>query len=267
MTIVSGRQRADFQARGLVRVPGLLRADAIAPARAQLHAVLERAGVFSDGAWTGERTADWSFHSSLMQRLKPCAKSGNFQAVLPAEVWAIAEALAGEAVSCPYSKHPQILFTPPNADTWTVPGSIWHVDLPRLGELGPPGVQMFSFLDTVEPGGGGTLVVAGSHRLVNDSGRVRSKDVKKRLSKTPFFRCLLRGEPEERARLLEERGSVGEVELQVVELCGEPGDVYFTDLRLLHTLAPNASARPRLMVTQRFFVDRVIGALGKPQAA
>ena len=29
-------------------------------------------------------------------------------------------------------------------------------------------------------------------------------------------------------------------------------DVYLTDLRLLHTLAPNATARPRLMVTQRF---------------
>jgi ectoine hydroxylase-related dioxygenase (phytanoyl-CoA dioxygenase family) len=37
-----------------------------------------------------------------------------------------------------------------------------------------------------------------------------------------------------------------------MELSGEPGDAYFTDLRLLHTGAPNASNRPRMMVTQRF---------------
>ena len=29
--------------------------------------------------------------------------------------------------------------------------------------------------------------------------------------------------------------------------------MFLTDLRLLHTLAPNTSNRPRVMVTQRFF--------------
>ena len=37
-----------------------------------------------------------------------------------------------------------------------------------------------------------------------------------------------------------------------MELIGEPGDVYFIDLRLLHTGAPNAADRPRMMATDRF---------------
>ena len=34
-------------------------------------------------------------------------------------------------------------------------------------------------------------------------------------------------------------GHVGDVELQVVEMIGEPGDAYFMDLRVLHTYAHN----------------------------
>jgi hypothetical protein len=44
----------------------------------------------------------------------------------------------------------------------------------------------------------------------------------------------------------------------VVELCGEGGDVFLMDMRLLHTLAPNASRVPRLMATQRFVLDSIV---------
>ena len=47
-------------------------------------------------------------------------------------------------------------------------------------------------------------------------------------------------------------GSVGEVALRVMELTGQPGDVWVMDLRVLHSAAPNAADRPRLMVTHRF---------------
>jgi hypothetical protein len=59
---------------------------------------------------------------------------------------------------------------------------------------------------------------------------------------------------EDRLRLLREIGRVGDVELQVVEMTGEAGDVYFMDLRMLHTVAPNALRIPRLMITQRFLL-------------
>jgi hypothetical protein len=36
---------------------------------------------------------------------------------------------------------------------------------------------------------------------------------------------------------------------------GEPGDVFLMDMRMLHTLAPNAAHVPRMMVTQRFVLE------------
>ena len=46
---------------------------------------------------------------------------------------------------------------------------------------------------------------------------------------------------------------VGGVTCEILELTGAPGDVWFTDLRMLHTLSVNITEKPRLSVTQRFF--------------
>ena len=147
---------------------------------------------------------------------------------------------------------PALLLTLPNAETWTVPHGIWHLDLPRLPRPGIPGLQAFAFLDAVPPGGGGTLVVRGSHRLLNDRGFARSKQVKRLLKREPWFAALMgRGETDRR-RFLDAPAEVRGVPVQVVELHGEPGDVVLTDLRLLHTIAPNAGMAPRLMATQRY---------------
>jgi len=155
----------------------------------------------------------------------------------------------------PMASHPQLLFTLPNATTWTVPATIWHLDMPRLPAGGVPGVQLFTFLEPVLPEGGGTLVVAGSHRLLNTGRFIRSKDVKARLKRWPYFRELMAKDATDRSRFVHEVGRVDDVELKVVELCGQPGDLYLTDLRLLHTLAPNAARVPRIMLTQRFWLD------------
>jgi len=57
---------------------------------------------------------------------------------------------------------------------------------------------------------------------------------------------------DERARLLGQTGSLGDVALQVMELTGSRGDAYLMDLRVLHTAAPNAADHPRIMATHRF---------------
>lgn len=43
----------------------------------------------------------------------------------------------------------------------------------------------------------------------------------------------------------------------MVELTGNPGDVFLTDLRLLHTLSPNTRRTPRIMATQRYLLESV----------
>lgn len=103
-------------------------------------------------------------------------------------------------------------------------------------------------------------MVAGSHRLLNNGSRVRSKNIKKRLRHLPYFQDLMSKQSVERERFLTESGSAqdpdaGEVPLRVVELSGRPGDVYLTDMCLLHTLAPNATDKPRVMLTHRFVIE------------
>jgi ectoine hydroxylase-related dioxygenase (phytanoyl-CoA dioxygenase family) len=114
---------------------------------------------------------------------------------------------------------------------------------------------VFAFLDTVESRGGGTLVVAGSHRLLNEGRFLRVKDLRDLLCRETFFRELCSEASSglgDRARLLGQVGAVGDVTLEVLELTGSPGDAYFTDLRALHTAAPNAASYPRIMATDRF---------------
>lgn len=144
-----------------------------------------------------------------------------------------------------------MLFTLPNADAWFVPDH-WHTDSPRLPNGARPGVQLFAFLDEVAPGGGGTLALAGSHRLLDEGRFIRPRDIRRLLGREPFFRTLFSHRQEERLRAFEGGGAVGDVPLQGVELTGAPGDAYFMDLRVLHAGAPNASARPRMMITDRF---------------
>ncbi len=274
--------RREFAERGIVRIEGLVPQSSITPNRDRVYAILEDAGAWQDGCWaaspskepTGQEAPgkfDWLAPTKAlpMRQIRNCAKSKAFQAMFSPEAHAAATELGGSRLRSATSlsgaalalTRPQLLFTPPGAHHWFVPNAMWHVDVPRLGDAGPPGVQVFILLDDIPPGGGATLVVAGSHRLLNDRVR-RSKDVKKSLKNRPYLRFLMGPRPQQQpseaaqanadsARLLRQPGQDGDVPLQVVELAGQAGDTYITDIRLLHTLAPNASPRPRLMATQR----------------
>ena len=118
---------------------------------------------------------------------------------------------------------------------------------------------MFTFLDTVMPRGGGTMVVTGSHHLLNDGTFVRSRDIKKRLRKKyKYFHTLTKRDWPNPEQYLSTPSNVDDIELQVAELHGEPGDVYLMDLRLLHTISTNTASIPRLMVTQRYHLEKTI---------
>lgn len=251
MTTPSDRQT--FAERGVVLLPQLIPRCAWSPARDLVVRKLAEAGVWNDGVWSGT-DQHWPVNARL-RRLKTCAKSRAFEQLLTAEVEAVAQALLGADTLCATRPRTQLLFTPPSGGTWAVPHNVWHVDAPRLGDAAVFGVQMFTFLAPVAPGGGGTLLVAGSHRLLNDRGVIGSRGIKNRLKGKPYFRELMNATVPHRERLLGKLGIVDGVPVQVVELHGAPGDVYFADMRLLHTLAPNASATPRLMVTQRFMLE------------
>jgi hypothetical protein len=252
---LTAEQREEFDRLGVLRLKGLLRVDSLRRAREAVLRPLERLGLWKDGAW---RLGDAPRPRWPDSGLKTSKVIGNKHTELeelieePALLAAVDALLDGRTFDRSIYKRPQVLFTLPNADTWMLPSG-WHVDCPRLASGERPGVQLFAFLDAVEPRGGGTLVIGGSHRLLNDGRFIRTKEIRRFLQHQAFFREVCAETPvavPESVRL--PKGVVGDVPLEVVELTGAPGDAWLMDLRVLHVGAPNASNRPRMMVTHRF---------------
>ncbi|HKN02096.1 MAG TPA: phytanoyl-CoA dioxygenase family protein [Candidatus Binataceae bacterium] len=253
-------QRDAFKRAGILRLDRLLSADGVRHAREAVLRRLEPLELWKAGAW----------HLDALPRpqwpntgLKTSQVIGNRHPELAALV---EESALGAAVDAllegrPYerpgpNRRPQVLFTLPNAQTWTVPSG-WHSDRPRLASGQSAGVQLFAFLDVVDARSGGTLAIAGSHHLLNEGRHIRPSEFGRLLRAEPFFADLLVADPpvacpQHRADLLHRTGAVGNVQLQIVEMTGVPGDVWLMDLRVLHVGSPNASERPRMMLTFRY---------------
>ena len=252
--ILTPEQHDEFQSRGVLRLESLLSSDRVRLAREHVQRRLAPLGLWRDGEWRLDALPRPQWPNT---GLKPCKAIGNkhpdVEALIeePALLAVVDVLLDGRPFERGVYRRPQVLFNLPNADTWTTPTG-WHVDVPRLASGRGPGVQLFACLDRVEPGGGGTVVVAGSHRLGNEGRHLKVKDLAPRLRREPFFRDLYAG-----ASSLDRTGAVGDVALELVELAGAPGDVWLMDLRLLHAAAPNASCRPRIMATHRFVREDV----------
>jgi len=145
----------------------------------------------------------------------------------------------------------QPLITFPTPGPWSVPSTAWHLDFPPTTPL--TAIRMFAYLTSVAPKGGGTVVVAGSHRLVQMEGDgTKSATARARLAaRSSWFRDLWRPVPDEDRveRFMREGHTLDGVDVRVVELTGEPGDVVLWHPSLLHGVAPNSRDEPRFMLT------------------
>lgn len=257
--ILTSDQLDEFAHRGVIRLEGLLSAESVGAARAYLQDRLARLGYWRDGAWRLENAPRLPWPE---RGLKTSQVIGNkhpaVEALIeePALLAAVDQLLGHQPFDRTIHRRPQLLFTLPNDGPWTLPSG-WHADGPRLASGGCAGVQMFACLDRVEPRGGGTLAIAGSHRLFDLGRAMRAKEFNQLLGLEPFYLNLLAAEGSCWTQPLPV-GVVGDIELDVLELTGEPGDAYLMDIRMLHAGAPNARDRPRMMATHRFWrADRV----------
>lgn len=248
---LSPESLARFERDGVLRLQGLAPPEAVEPARQVVLRRMEQLGLWRNGAWRleGRPRPRWP-----QPGLKPGRDIGNqhpeFAALFaaPAVAGAVETLLEGRAVDRTIHPRPQVLVTLPNIDVWRRPTG-WHADHPRLASGQRLGVQLFTFLEPVESQGGGTLALAGSHRLLNHGIARSGQAMRRALLREPFLQALY-AEPSDDPQALP-AASVGEVPLQVVEMTGAPGDVWVVDLRVLHSASPNASARPRVMLADR----------------
>lgn len=134
-----------------------------------------------------------------------------------------------------------------NLERWRVPWAGWHNDFSGDGTGKTRYYLGFVLLSDVEAGGGNVVLLAGSHRLDEVIAPHHASAIMKQLRRksTVLDRLWDRNEGAPGA-LVGERCTVEGVELQVLEMTGNVGDVFILDGSLLHAATANERPDTRL---------------------
>jgi Phytanoyl-CoA dioxygenase (PhyH) len=247
--ILTAEQRDEFDRRGILRLPRFYPGDVIAEMADRLWADLERRlGIVR------ERPQTWTVaNPTHFQALK---RSGAFNALGSPAMAALADAMLGAGAWDAPSPWGGPLVTFPTAAPHP-PRPPWHLDIGGLERLDPlPILRAFTFLEPALPRGGGTLCVAGSHRLALDIERaqgrpVRSAGVREQLRRDhPWFADLLAACSAQVSEIIGAEAQVGGHDVQLEEMTGAPGDLIVMHPAILHGTGHNALDRPRMMLTE-----------------
>lgn len=208
---ISKNEQAEFFTNGILSFKHLIPKSKTGAAKDYLLSELTRLRLRENGKWHTRKfdgISPFQVSGKIAQGIHPHTHLDN---VIPKELGAYLNILAGCKLQ-PSQPRPQILVTPPQKETWSIPETGWHVDLNATSVDSVPGIQVFVLLDDIAPKGGATMAIRGSHK---------SRD----LSPTPD---------------------------RVAEMCGKAGDVYLMDMRVLHAPSINATKNARMMLTSRY---------------
>jgi hypothetical protein len=206
------------------------------------------------------RPDDRSSWRPITGDLKAAKRDPSQARILTERVHGVLDDLLGQAAWPLPRDWGRPLVTFPEPGPWDVPTRLWHWD--NLSELHldrPRALFVVSFIGSVEPRGGGTVILSGSPRLLIEQERQLAAD-QRRVSITrlrdrfhrshPWLMALtgLAPSPADRiAAFMDGETIVEGVPLRVVELTGEPGDMVFCHPLMVHCVAPNRGTRPRFM--------------------
>jgi hypothetical protein len=245
------------------------RADGLAMERQWWAELEESHGICRDDA------ATWH---QITGDLKAAKRDPLQAAILTERVRGVFDDLLGESEWSPPRNWGRSLVTFPGPGAWELPARHWHWDNP--GELHLDrlrGLFVVSFIGSVEPQGGGTLILSGSPRLLIQQERRIPASQRSGLSALPWERfhrshpwlMALTGlapSPADRiAAFMDTETIVDGVPLRVVELTGEPGDMVFCHPVMVHCVAPNRGVRPRFMRIKQEVLTREGRALSLMQ--
>lgn len=254
--MLSQGQHEEFDRLGLIRLPAAIPSADAAAMRNRIWSFLhDRDAIERDNVSSWPAGPIFGFHQ--------LSRSGAFAPLGSATISAAIDDLIGKGRW--RREGGRVLVTFPQPDiVWTVPDSAWHVDyIPLQEEGGTRAVQLFVVLDYLRSEGGATLVLTGSHRLVNryvaTSGREpRPRAMKSALGSAHQWLAELWGSDTDAAdmdvssrirRYMDEGAVIEDVRVVVRELCGAAGDVFIMNSDCFHTAAPNCQEKPRMMLT------------------
>lgn len=223
-------QKLAFRERGYVLLSGALKKNQVEPIRRHVLDELKRLKIWSSGKTLSlalKRAPAFqqiAKLSHLIQQDKLDTRGINED---------IVSAISSLAEARLVAQQSQLLISLPNQGAWTTNGLNWHTDISPASHDRVPGIQAFILIDDVQPRGGGTLALAGSHRL---AGQEASRGVREVLRKQGALDNVLSSN-----------------DLSIVEMSGRAGDVYLMDMRLLHTPSINSTNKLRMLATVRYF--------------
>jgi hypothetical protein len=256
-----GSLAEDFDRAGIVKLCAVFDEDA----GEQMRQVVWRELSARHGI---ERDVRSTWHRHPPTGLKSTKKSRVFGAIAGATLRAALDELFGPGRWQSPKDYGQVLVTMPTATEWRVPNRLWHSDfLPTEVQQPLAAVKLWALFGDVSPGGGGTPQLAGSHRLFDRYlASTAERDYKRAkfgfLSSHPWLFGLTHddGDPGRNRKFMTEPTTIDGVEVQVLECTGKTGDVYITHPWVFHTIAPNASDRPRFMRSLAIRRQQTIGA-------
>jgi hypothetical protein len=258
---------AAFDRDGFVRLPAAFPREAAIAMQAEWWAEL--------AALCGARRDDASTWRPRQLDLKGPKRAASQRAIETAHLKGAIDALIGaDAWDWPKDWGRPIVTFPSGAphEAWDVPQG-WHWDgrsdwnVPRLTTL-----FVVACVGEMLSGGGATVVVAGSHRVVAERYDPLPAD-RRALGETwrrdrlmrdhPWFAQLSGHAPGPADRIGAFMGADGP--LRVVELTGEPGDVYVCHPLLIHSPAPNCRDQPRMVRIKQQLLSREAQRLVKDE--
>lgn len=252
--MLTADQHDEFRATGLLRLGGAF-------PHAVAEAMCERLWEFLARRYAIHRGEPSTWTIEQPARFQPVTHSGAFRAVGADPLCAALDTLLGPGQWTRPRWWGRPLVTFPHDGPWELPARAWHFDYMPVS-AGPRPVQFFAFLNQVRPRGGGTLVLAGSHRLVAPylglGEAFRLDRVRTSLAAHPWLRGLWKpGDGDDRIqRYMNDGTSIDGIPLRVVELTGEPGDVILMHSDTFHAAAPNRLTEPRMMLTEMIGPNR-----------
>ncbi len=269
--MLNSHQRQEFFERGFTCLPGALPKDVAEAMVTRIWRALEETpGMKIDNPTT------WT--EGGVRGIGEINREKEFRPFSSPSIESVIDELLGKGCWKHPSSWGQILATFPASDwSWNslfqrqveVAEISWHTDYPY--DLPPnelSGVQIFCLLADVESGGGGTLVIEGSHRLIRNFVLNAAPDTLKKMKRARL--ALMKSDPwllgvskavslqRPEAWLAKQETVIDDVPIAVRELKGNACDVYITHPWLLHAMSPNCNATPRLMCTQRIQKTNVL---------
>lgn len=243
---------AEFETTGVVRLDGAFSADQAGVMRDAVWRYAERkVGLREDDRATwpdGWLAISWKGlkrNRAFDPLTNNTAVTNALDAIFDADGWE------------PPKPGAQILMSLPTPGPWKLPDT-WHMDCGFERPTWPVfAVKLFAFFGTVEPMGGGTMLLPGSHRVVEryretiPPGTGAGKHTWRPFMKQdPWLAQLLdsnRSDDGGRS-LVGQRHDVSGVPVEILELTGQPGDVVISHLQVFHSSSPNTGASPRQML-------------------